>query len=335
MRGDLEASGAQVRATTTAANAAHDFLSEMTGYMSESILLSLQGDSSRAQIAISAASEGACDIGEYFESACYPNIALAYLAGGDVSAAWEACEHALPTIDHRFNIVNINWVVWAAVAARELATARHVANIAVSASKGCWLALALASRARVKIACDDSRAAEDDLHDALVTAANSHALLCIPEALECLAQLACEADSHSEAARLLGAAHTLRHRMGAVRLVIWDADYHWVETAVRNAIGDTDFDGAWAEGAALSTEEAIAYAQRGRGERKRPSTGWGSLTPTELDVVRLVAEGTPNKDIAARLFVSPRTVQSHLRHVYNKLGLTSRVQLAKKAALHS
>ncbi|MGB9252284.1 MAG: LuxR C-terminal-related transcriptional regulator [Mycobacterium sp.] len=335
MRGDLEASGAQVRATTTAANAAHDFLSEMTGYMSESILLSLQGDSSRAQIAISAASEGACDIGEYFESACYPNIALAYLAGGDVSAAWEACEHALPTIDHRFNIVNINWVVWAAVAARELATATHVANIAVSASKGCWLALALASRARVKIACDDSRAAEDDLHDALVTAANSHALLCIPEALECLAQLACEADSHSEAARLLGAAHTLRHRMGAVRLVIWDADYHWVETAVRNAIGDTDFDGAWAEGAALSTEEAIAYAQRGRGERKRPSTGWGSLTPTELDVVRLVAEGMPNKDIAARLFVSPRTVQSHLRHVYNKLGLTSRVQLAKKAALHS
>ena len=104
--------------------------------------------------------------------------------------------------------------------------------------------------------------------------------------------------------------------------------------AVRNSLNDNDFDAAWAEGAAMSTVEAIAYAQRGRGERKRPSSGWASLTPTELDVVRLVAEGIPNKDIAARLFVSPRTVQSHLRHVYNKLGLTSRVQLAQEAARH-
>jgi DNA-binding CsgD family transcriptional regulator len=97
-------------------------------------------------------------------------------------------------------------------------------------------------------------------------------------------------------------------------------------------MGDSCFDAALAEGAALSTEEAIAYALRGRGGRKRPSTGWESLTPTELDVVRLVGEGLPNKDIASRLFVSPRTVQSHLRHVYNKLNLTSRVQLAQEAA---
>ena len=82
----------------------------------------------------------------------------------------------------------------------------------------------------------------------------------------------------------------------------------------------------------LSTTEAIAYAQRGRGERKRPSSGWASLTPAELDVVRLVSEGLGNKDIATRLFVSPRTVQSHLTRVYTKLGLTSRVQLAQEAA---
>lgn len=55
--------------------------------------------------------------------------------------------------------------------------------------------------------------------------------------------------------------------------------------ALRDALGEQGFDSAWAEGAALTTEEAIAYAQRGRGERKRPTSGWASLTPTERDVV--------------------------------------------------
>ncbi len=100
-------------------------------------------------------------------------------------------------------------------------------------------------------------------------------------------------------------------------------------------MGENEFDGARAEGAALSTEEAIAYAQRGRGERRRPASGWDSLTPAERDVVRLVGEGLGNNDIATRLFVSPRTVQSHLTHVYTKLGLTSRVQLAQEAGRHT
>jgi DNA-binding CsgD family transcriptional regulator len=116
---------------------------------------------------------------------------------------------------------------------------------------------------------------------------------------------------------------------------MYDAGYEEAVDASRNAMGEKDFDAAWAEGVALSTGEAIDYAQRGRGERKRPTSGWASLTPAERDVVRLVSEGLGNNDIATRLFVSPRTVQTHLTHVYTKLGLTSRVQLVQEAARHA
>jgi DNA-binding CsgD family transcriptional regulator len=122
--------------------------------------------------------------------------------------------------------------------------------------------------------------------------------------------------------------------MGAVRFKVYDAGYEASLATLRDAMGEKDFESAWAEGAALSTEKAIAYAQRGSGERKRPASGWGALTPAERDVVRLVSEGLGNNDIATRLFVSPRTVQAHLTHVYTKLGLTSRVQLVQEVARH-
>ena len=146
--------------------------------------------------------------------------------------------------------------------------------------------------------------------------------------------MAGQAGSHREAARLLGAAAAIRIRIGAVRFKIYDAGHQASVAALRDAMGEQDFDSGWAEGAALSVEEAIAYAQRGRGQRKRPASGWASLTPTERDVVRLVGDGLANNDIAARLFVSPRTVSTHLTHAYTKLGLTSRVQLAQEAARH-
>jgi len=61
------------------------------------------------------------------------------------------------------------------------------------------------------------------------------------------------------------------------------------------------------------------------------TNGWAALTMSELTVARLVAEGLTNREVAERLFVSPHTVNSHLRHVFSKLGITSRVELARVA----
>jgi DNA-binding CsgD family transcriptional regulator len=116
--------------------------------------------------------------------------------------------------------------------------------------------------------------------------------------------------------------------------MIHETAYQASVAALREALGVNEFESAWTEGTGLTTPEAIAYAQRGRGERRRPASGWASLTPSESEVVRLVCEGLGNKDIGTRLFISPRTVQAHLTHVYNKLDLTSRVQLIREAARH-
>jgi len=101
----------------------------------------------------------------------------------------------------------------------------------------------------------------------------------------------------------------------------------------RQLLGEDQYDSAWSEGQSMSLEATIAYARRGRGERKRPSTGWLSLTPTEHEVVTLVADGLRNSDIAARLFMGAGTVKTHLAHIFTKLGIKNRAELAAIVAL--
>jgi len=71
-----------------------------------------------------------------------------------------------------------------------------------------------------------------------------------------------------------------------------------------------------------------------RGVRQRPQQGWESLTPTEGTVAHLVAEGLSNPQIAERLFVSRRTVQTHVAHIFTKLDIASRTQLAALVTDH-
>lgn len=70
-------------------------------------------------------------------------------------------------------------------------------------------------------------------------------------------------------------------------------------------------------------DDAVAYVRRWQGPLDRPTTGWASLIPGALTVVRLAAEGRRNREIDASLFMSRGTVKTHLSHAYTKLGVTN------------
>jgi hypothetical protein len=231
---------------------------------------------------------------------------VACLAAGDAAAAWEASEAARQHTSGQPMTTGV-FLVWAAQAALkcgDLTEARRWADEAVSVRSGVYLSCALATRARVEVAQGALEHAERDTREAFGIAVRVGGHLLVPDILESLADIARVAGSHRDAARLLGTADAFWQRMGAVRFKVFDPEHEACVAELRNTLGERDFDEAWGEGASLPTAEAIAYVQRGRGERKRPASGWASLTPTERDVVRLVGEGLGNKDVAAKLFVT-------------------------------
>lgn len=144
---------------------------------------------------------------------------------------------------------------------------------------------------------------------------NPEAMLAAVAAYECSPRVLETARTREEAAAVLGSPDAVEQLTAA--LATYDAagadgDAARVRAALR------------ARGVRLGT----------RGERHRPVTGWGSLTPSEQRVVRLASEGLTNRQIGDRLYISSLTVGSHLRSVYRKLGINTRVRLAAEAARH-
>jgi DNA-binding CsgD family transcriptional regulator len=195
-----------------------------------------------------------------------------------------------------------------------------------------WLA-ALANHCLGQLARQegDISQAEDLHHDALVLRHEHRFLPGVAQSLEALAGIAATQESGMEAARLYGAADALRRVIGLVRLPIEQEEYDADVALARAQLGDEAFDTGWVEGTALSTEDAVAYASRARGERKRPSSGWDSLTPTEQRVVALAATGLTNPKIAEQMFISRGTVKVHLAHIFAKLSVSTRAELAAEA----
>jgi DNA-binding CsgD family transcriptional regulator len=330
--GDLPHAVEVLRCLGDEAAMAGDLPLKVLGDVAYGYVLAHQGQAAAAHAAAQSALRAAEAVGGYYGDSVYATLAAAALAGGDAAAARQAVEeawrHTVP--ERELHTSSFTPTAEAILACGDLTAARQWADKTVRVVPGCHRTAALTIRAFVASAQGEPDQAERDAQDALANATRTQAYRCVPDALECLAHLATDGTNDEFAARLLGAAEAIRQRTRYARFPMYKGDYDATVRDLRETLGQNDFDAAWAEGAGLSTEEAIAYAQRGRGERKRPTSGWGSLTPMENDVVRLVVEGLGNKDIGARLFISPRTVQTHLTHVYAKLGLTSRVQLVQE-----
>ena len=145
------------------------------------------------------------------------------------------------------------------------------------------------------------------------------------EALEYLAEVACAAGRVELGMALIGAVEADRASRGEV--------FRWPHRAavVRALI---DAHGPLPE-PTLTYDEAVALARRSRGERVRPSHGWASLTPVELDVARAIAEGATNAEVAKSLLMSANTVKTHLAHIFSKLGINNRAELASETTRRS
>jgi non-specific serine/threonine protein kinase len=162
----------------------------------------------------------------------------------------------------------------------------------------------------------------------------------IAEALGGLAAAARAAGQRERAARLAGAAEAVRGVIGARLLsghLSYDRDLHIARAGVDEAVWAREF----AEGRSLSLDEAVACASASivtegdaqPGRAAPPALPLG-LTAREVEVLRLVAQGLNDGEVAERLFLSRFTVKAHLRSVYNKTGVSSRAAATRLAAEH-
>ncbi len=142
------------------------------------------------------------------------------------------------------------------------------------------------------------------------------------------------------AAQLWGASEAIRDALGIPIFLVESADYERAVSAARAHLGERAFATAWAQGRSLKPEQALVA----RGQKPAPTstkivtsptTYPAGLTAREVEVLRLLASGMTDIQIATKLILSPRTIHAHISSIYSKLGLTSRSAATRYAIEHN
>ena len=182
----------------------------------------------------------------------------------------------------------------------------------------------------------------DDLTEALRAGRRSLALrrdlgdfVGVALALETVAVIESATGAASRAATILGIAAALWESIPAPILEPLRAGHDRVELQARETLGDAEFDAAFLAGKALPRDDAVDYAldtepvARATPSIARVAMPSDGLSRREREVATLVAGGSTNAEVAGSLFISERTVESHLASIFNKLGVDNRMQLAR------
>ena len=332
-RGDLPAAQDGAAPLIAEARATHDTHTLIPALATLGLARTYQGDVASARLPADEAVQIAQDSGGAWTTFALFGRAVLALHEGDLTTLRVSCEsfqEGAVAFGHPPDII-LPWLSWGHVVSGDVETARRRLEGVDLEHHRFFESTRLAVHALIERRSGDPERAEDNAHRALAVAHGNGHLLCEVEAVELLAGVAIDLESHDQAARLLGAVSARRRALGYARLPAMRPAHDADIAGVRDALGAERYEDLAAEGAHLSWDGAIDYVTRGRGERKRPASGWASLTPAELSVVELVADGLSNQQIAERLFVAPRTVGTHLTHVYAKLGVSTRTELAVAA----
>jgi DNA-binding CsgD family transcriptional regulator len=197
---------------------------------------------------------------------------------------------------------------------------------------------------RVAVVQGDDAAARTLFEETLTLAREIGDRLCTASCLEGLADVATIQGELRWAAQLWGAAESLHETMGAPILPVYRAEYEQAVATARAQLGEKAFAAAWAEGRKMTPELALTA----QGQATVPTPGSNvppappakaptypnELTAREVDVLRLLAQGLTSAQIAEQLILSLLTVNTHVRSIYSKLGVTSRSAATRWAVEH-
>jgi predicted ATPase/DNA-binding CsgD family transcriptional regulator len=173
----------------------------------------------------------------------------------------------------------------------------------------------------------DWQSARTELTAALQTSNQLDAPYDMARELEALGWAATSAGNWERASVLLGAAAGGMQAMGAVLSPVWRTGHQRASETCRRGLGDRHFRERWRVGERMGWDDAVALAL-GEGPSTREMQIGLVLSRREMEVARLVAEGKTNRAIATDLFLSTRTIDSHVQHIMAKLKMGRRTQIA-------